>query len=505
VHSTYIGTRELPAIFDRNRRKGLDLQWVPIESVPEENLKAIGLYRIQSLWTGRPLAELPADECKKAIEEISAKLIKSLGLCADINSRVIQELEVGLNAALGAKVVLGERIAFGDGSLIYKATQEDEAIAVKVALPSMRRPWVATDFVARANGFRKILDPSFIQIHNVGSDARIGGVTMDHIAMPSLKDVMAQSGTTGLQLELITEVLAKVTLAASNLHQESIGQDNDAGPLLVGPLRPSHIYRNAENGKIKISPIQMSQATLLTSWARPLSVLAEDELTWLAPEQYDGRRMQVATDQYYIGLLGLKLLTGVPPVRVNCFADLDKKRAFFAAPMAEFDEQRKASPALFFVLARMLERRPEDRWPSMADAHRALRQISEWRSPMNCGTRPVTPIGKFRAPTFTAICTMACSESPMKHAGFSKPRTSIWRSSGKSFTRRPVCCSTFDRPTIPIRCTVMPPPITRSACNRSTLRPFAKHSSLRCRSRSPSLMVTQSMHGAPSSMTELAT
>ena len=381
MHSTYIGTRELPAIFDRNRRKGLDLQWVPIESVPEENLKAIGLYRIQSLWTGRPLAELPADECKKAIEEISAKLIKSLGLCADINSRVIQELEVGLNAALGAKVVLGERIAFGDGSLIYKATQEDEAIAVKVALPSMRRPWVATDFVARANGFRKIRDPSFIQIHNVGSDARIGWVTMDHIAMPSLKDVMAQSGTTGLQLELITEVLAKVTLAASNLHQESIGQDNDAGPLLVGPLRPRHIYRNAENGKIKISPIQMSQATLLTSWARPLSVLAEDELTWLAPEQYDGRRMQVATDQYYIGLLGLELLTGVPPVRVNCFADLDKKRAFFAAPMAEFDEQRKASPALFFVLARMLERRPEDRWPSMADAHRALRQISEGALP----------------------------------------------------------------------------------------------------------------------------
>ena len=40
VHSTYIGTRELPAIFDRNRRKGLDLQWVPSESVPEENLKA---------------------------------------------------------------------------------------------------------------------------------------------------------------------------------------------------------------------------------------------------------------------------------------------------------------------------------------------------------------------------------------------------------------------------------------------------------------------------------
>jgi hypothetical protein len=252
-------------------------------------------------------------------------------------------LEAELRAALGTKVVLGERIGFGNGSLIYKATQDDEDIAVKVALPSMRRAWVATDFVARANGFRKILDPSFIQIHNARSETRINWVTMDYVAMPSLKDVMAQTGTSGLRPQLVTEVLAKVTLAASNLHQESMGPDNAAGPLLVGPLRPSHIYLNSDNGKIKISPIQMSQATLLTSHARSLSVLGEDELTWLAPEQYDGRRMQAATDQYYIGLLGLELLTGAPPVKVKCFADLDKKRAFFVAPMAEF---RRAAEGL---------------------------------------------------------------------------------------------------------------------------------------------------------------
>jgi hemoglobin-like flavoprotein len=112
-----------------------------------------------------------------------------------------------------------------------------------------------------------------------------------------------------------------------------------------------------------------------------MTVLQEDELTWLSPEQYAGERLQAATDQYYIGLLGLELLTGAPPVPVRCYADLDKKRTFFAAPMAGFEKHRKESPALFFVLARMLERRPEDRWPSMADAQRALKKIAEGSIP----------------------------------------------------------------------------------------------------------------------------
>jgi hemoglobin-like flavoprotein len=380
VESPYIGSKELPAILDRNKKKGLVLQWVPVKSVSDAKLDLIKVKPFQSLWPlDQPLAKLPEEEQQDAIETIAGKVIMSLGLSAEVNSQTMDGLETDLKAALGPTIVLGERIAFGDGSLVYKATQEDEEIAVKVALPSMRRPWVAADFVTRAKAFRNIIEPLFIRIRNAQSDARVSWVTMDNVALPSLKNVMTQSEPPGLPPEVVAEVLAKVTLAASNLHQETMSPDK--GPLLVGPLRSGHIYRNADTGKIKISPIQMSQATLQTSQARPLSILAEDELTWLAPEQYEGQRAQVATDQYYIGLLGLELLTGKEPVKVNCYADLNKKRLFFAAPMAGFSEKRKASPALFFVLARMLERRPEDRWPTMADAHRAMRQVAEGSLP----------------------------------------------------------------------------------------------------------------------------
>ena len=204
---------------------------------------------------------------------------------------------------------------------------------------------------------------------------------MDYAGRSSLKDVIQESGTPGLEPLLVASVLEQVTNAANHLHQETLDPNNEFAPLLVGPLRSSHVYRNPNNGKCKVSPMQMSQATMHSGRARPMTVLQEDELTWLSPEQYAGERLQAATDQYYIGLLGLELLTGAPPVLVRCYADMDKKRTFFAAPMAGFEKHRKESPALSFVLARMLERRPEDRWPSMADAQRALKKIAEGSIP----------------------------------------------------------------------------------------------------------------------------
>ena len=212
LQSAYIGTKELPTIIERNRRKGLDLQWVLIESVSDVRLKLAGLDSIQALWSVKqPLASLPEGERQNAIEMISGKLIKNLGLCADVSDRAISELEIELKAALGTEIVLGERIAFGDGSLVYKATtQEDEEIVVKVALPSMRRTWVGTDFVARANSFRKIRDPSFIQIHSAAhSHARISWVTMDHVSMPSLKATMASSAASALAPKQVTRYLPR--------------------------------------------------------------------------------------------------------------------------------------------------------------------------------------------------------------------------------------------------------------------------------------------------------
>jgi serine/threonine protein kinase len=371
LRSEYINHNELKTIIDRHAKNGLTLFWIPIKCVPEHDLRLVGLDQIQSPWAAdRPLAELPAEECEKAIDMICGRLIMRLGIPANTSTETIQDLEVDLAAALGASVVLSKQIQFGQFSIVYKAMRRNKTVAIKIILPSMRRGWVANDFITRADHFQDIESP-FIRVYDTIRKDRVNCVIMEYIDFPTLKNVIDHSESGALQPLEAADVLYQVALAADNLHHKAAGQQS---PLFVGPLRPSHVYRN-HDGSIKISPLHISHATLASADARPMPMLTEDELTYLSPERYAGERSQFATDQYYIALLGLELLTGTPPVTVNCYADLDKKKAFFDDPMAAFEKHRKASPALLFVLRKMLERRPEDRWKSMSYARSALWQV----------------------------------------------------------------------------------------------------------------------------------
>ena len=134
LESDYILKHELPEIVGRHSKKALKLQWVPIKKV--EDWKLEDLQHIQAIWhKNRPLAEIEKpDDQRQAVEKICADLIKLL----DVNTGEIGELETELKATLGNDVVLREQIAIGDGSVIYRAEEDGEEIAVKVALPSMR-------------------------------------------------------------------------------------------------------------------------------------------------------------------------------------------------------------------------------------------------------------------------------------------------------------------------------------------------------------------------------
>ena len=129
--------------------------------------------------------------------------------------------------------------------------------------------------------------------------------------------------------------------------------------------------------KVRISPRQWTASCR----QRPTLLLDDDALTYLSPERYDGEKVTGLTDQYYLGLLGLELLLGKPPVDVATFANLEIKKQFFESPRLFFGELSSKQPAFSFVLARMLERKPEKRWASMSGLVSALQQIEAGEVP----------------------------------------------------------------------------------------------------------------------------
>jgi hypothetical protein len=310
-------------------------------------------------------------DCQKAIEAISDKLIRCV--TEDVGDKTRRELKNDLSGALGSDIIIGDEIALGDFSIMYKAKRKKIPVVVKAALPSIRHDWIADDFKSRADWFQQFGESPFINIIEAVREDRVSCAIMEYVPLPTLREV------TGLKPKEVAAVLAQVALATDRLHKKAMKTSQTVR--LIGPLRPSHIFHNSNDGEVKISPLDMSNATLQSCNSRPLLKLSENELTSLAPERCAGERFSFKTDQYYIGLLGLELMTGEPPVQVNCYADLLKKEAFFDAPLAKFQKYREASPELLFVLGRMLERQPENRWPSMSEVYECFSRIAQGKLP----------------------------------------------------------------------------------------------------------------------------
>jgi hypothetical protein len=349
---------------------------VPIESVSDVNLKLASLYEIEAACPkDRPLSDLSDRDCQKVIGDICTKIIQSIesGL-TDLTRR---ELKSDVSRALGNNVVVGDELKLGDFSIIYKAQRNRKEVVVKAAMPSIRLDWVASDFKSRADWFQEFGEPPFIKVHDVVQKDRLSCAIVDYVPFDTLNQLIKPGA--GLDPKIVVSVLAQVARGANDIHRKT--KPEEKAVRLMGPLRPKHIFYSQRESSIRVSPLDISSATLQSCASRPLLMLSEGELSSLSPERYAGEPFRFETDQYYIGLLGLELLTGKPPVAVKSFADLKKSNAFFDAPLSKFGKYREELPELFFVLARMLERRPEDRWSDMSEVYRALNRIVEGKLP----------------------------------------------------------------------------------------------------------------------------
>ena len=149
----------------------------------------------------------------------------------------------------------------------------------------------------------------------------------------------------------------------------------------MGPLRPSNVHWDKEKKRVSVSPVHISYETTASCHSRSTLIFDSHDLTCITPERYKGNKINLKSDQYHLGLLGLELLFGEAPVRVERFSDFERKVAFFNDPHASFRELSTEQPALAFVLARMLESEPENRFEQIVDAMKALEDAANGRLP----------------------------------------------------------------------------------------------------------------------------
>jgi serine/threonine protein kinase len=337
----------------------LEIWWVPIDEISDTELELAGLKNIHAACPpSKPLSKLSAKARAAAIEKVFREILKKFGLLIDTSDDVRADLKEAVKEALGSDIIISEAIAPGDYSIIYKGKRGSADVAVKAVLPSPRRQWLGEDFIHRANVVRKIKNSTVIPILEVIDRGEVRCIVMEFVDAPTLKSRLSKEGR--LAATMVARILKHLARVAAQLH------GMEAKPI-IGPMRPSQIHYDETDSRVRISLVHIANETLKSCRQRPTLLLDDNALTYLGPERYEGQKVDVASDQYYLGLLGLELLQGKPPVDVATFADLDAKKGFFECPRLYFGKLPVDEPAFSFVLARILERRPEDRWPSISN------------------------------------------------------------------------------------------------------------------------------------------
>lgn len=271
---------------------------------------------------------------------------------------------------LDRKYEVQESVGAGRSSVVFRArdTALGRDVALKVLVHARYESDLALEFVERAQVAARIRHGSIAQVLTSQLNSSPYYLVMEYIKGSTLEEEVARRGP--LEGGPALRYFEQVASALSCIHSHGV---------VHGAIRPSNILFDATDPE--------GRAVLSVHWLRGVkgrrqSGLTLEELTYLTPEQYDGEAADAKSDQYQLGQLLCELLTGAPPARVGVLKDFEKKQHSFAQPVPpSLDGVSVGRRAPFReALRRMLCRDPGARWPSIAEAARAIRRAMEAES-----------------------------------------------------------------------------------------------------------------------------
>ncbi|HSN68800.1 MAG TPA: serine/threonine-protein kinase, partial [Thermoanaerobaculia bacterium] len=240
----------------------------------------------------------------------------------------------------------------GGSSIVYEAL--DTALSARVALKILRADRATPAALKRlrreASIAREANDPRLVRVWDIGDAPEGAFISMELVEGESLRAVVERGPlAVGDAIRIGTEVVA----ALEKLHALGV---------IHRDLKPSNVLI-APDGAVKLADFGLAR-----HWEGDESRATQADalvgtVEYLSPEQALGKPLDPRTDLYSFGVLLFEMLTGSVPFRSE--STLGAVLAHVNARAPDLREVRPDLPPwLARVVARLLEKRPGDRYAS---------------------------------------------------------------------------------------------------------------------------------------------
>lgn len=268
----------------------------------------------------------------------------------DVSDTLLERLRL---ATAGTYDIAG---VLGRGGMAVVFVAEDlrlrRTVAIKVMEPSLSLiPGMAERFLEEARTLARLQHPNVIVVHDVQRSKGLNFFVMTLIEGGGVDELCR--GTDLLPIDQVQWILLGATRALAFAHSERIVHRD---------VKPANILVNVK-GDVVLTDFGIAKGVDGTGLTKSGTQIGTP--VYMSPEQFTGEAVGPASDQYALGVTAYQLLTGAPPFSGELYVLIAAHGTKIPVSIRQL---RPDCPAyLANAVMRMLEKSPQDRWPSLDD------------------------------------------------------------------------------------------------------------------------------------------
>jgi len=278
------------------------------------------------------------------------------GGTATSTSAELHGLQVRLQRIVEGKYKIEKMVGKGGMGAVFLAQDLtlDREVAIKVLPPDISQdPKVIQRFQQEAKTAAKLDHTNIIPIYRVESEGGLNYFVMKYIAGTSLEDVLEKKEQ--LTAEYIQRVLWEAACALGHAHQRGIVHRD---------VKPANIMFD-HDGRVMLTDFGISKALQAASGFTGTGMIIGTP-HYMAPEQAKGQQVDGRADQYSMGVVGYRMITGQLPFGGDSVHTILYKHIFEPAPRTS-SIRADMPPHLSEAISRALAKEVDQRYPTMED------------------------------------------------------------------------------------------------------------------------------------------